>query len=720
MSIRLLVGASVLALVSAGTTHAQEAAAPGPVGTGHFDFGFRGLSVDGDTARFQKYRDLRSGPTLDIFRWQVDKKTWLFTAEGDHLGYRDQRYFAEAERVGKVKAMFEWQQVPVFLSTDTRSLYSYEGDGVFALSPTVRSGVQNGLFSLASQVGLANQFDTRWRDDYLRVGLTVTPVRDLDLSFGATSRRRDGNTLFAGNFGFTNAIELAAPLDDRSTDLSVGANWANEQGQASVGFTRSWYDNSITTLVYDNPIRITDSPTAGPSRGTRGYWPNNTMNTVLTSGSVRLPAHSRAAAAISVGSWKQDDTLVPATINSALPVVPLERSSAEAEARVVGMNYNINSRPVRNLWLNGRYRFYDYDNRTPVFEITNMVVGDATLGAFEESLRMGYKRHNVDLDASVTPWAFTALKVGYGHEQFHRTARIFEETAENTFRASVDSTGNAYFTARAVFEHGVRTGSGFEGDLLAEVGEQPAMRHFDVADRNRNRATVIVTVTPTAAVGLNASIAAGKDEFKNSGLGLRDNDHRVYTAGFDLAPGDRVMLNANYGFERYTALQTSRSANPLSATDVSFNDARRNYDTDATDTVHNVTTGLNLLKVARNTDVELSYNYSWSKATYIYNIAAGWADSLPRLSVPVQLAPLSNRLIDFRGALMYSVTQRVSIGGDYRYELYDVNDFAFEPDATGSIYPLTSAGTAASALYLNYLWRPYRAHVGGVRIRYSW
>jgi hypothetical protein len=384
------------------------------------------------------------------------------------------------------------------------------------------------------------------------------------------------------------------------------------------------------------------------------------------------------------------------------------------------MNYNVNSRPVRNLWLNGRYRYYDYDNRTPHFEIANMVVGDTSLGATEESLRMGFKRHNVDLDASYTPWRFTALRVGYGREQVDRSARIFDQTAENTFRTSVDSTGNPYFTLRAVFEHAVRTGTGFEPELLDEVGEQPGMRHFDIADRNRNRATFIATATPTPSLGLSASIGAGNDNYDDTGFGLRDNDNRVYSAGFNVTPDDRVNFDLTYGFEKYTALQTSRTANPLTATDTSFIDPRRDFDTDATDRVHTVSAALNLAKVVTRTDLDFSYNYSWSKATYVYNVAAGWTDSLPRLTLPVQLSPLSNKLADFRADLMYSVTTKIAVGGDYRYERYEVTDFAFEPDATGSIYPVTSTGTPASALYLNYLWRPYTAHVASVRLRYMW
>jgi hypothetical protein len=324
---RLFVLTSALLLASSLAARGQgvdqaSANATGP-GTGRLDLGARALDVVGDEARLQRYKDLRSGPTIETFQWLQNKTNWLFNAEAEHVGYRDQRYFAEFQRLGKVKASFEWQQVPVFLSRDTKTLYTYQGNGVFTLDDALQLGVQNGTFPLASQVGLAKTFDLRSQDDFLRFDFVLTPVRDLDVKVGATHRRRDGQTIFSGNFGFTNAIELAAPLDDRTTDVNVSADWANERGSFNVGFARSQYDNSVTTLFYDNPLRLTDvalTPTTGtPGRGTRSYWPNNDLNTFSTGGSIKMPGRSRANAAISIGSWKQNDTWCRSSVDRPRP-----------------------------------------------------------------------------------------------------------------------------------------------------------------------------------------------------------------------------------------------------------------------------------------------------------------------------------------------------------------------------------------------------------------
>jgi hypothetical protein len=62
------------------------------------DLGVRFGSVDGDEARFMRYRDLRDGVILDSGRYTRDKDTRLFHAEVDHLGYRDQRYSVRFEQ----------------------------------------------------------------------------------------------------------------------------------------------------------------------------------------------------------------------------------------------------------------------------------------------------------------------------------------------------------------------------------------------------------------------------------------------------------------------------------------------------------------------------------------------------------------------------------------------------------------------------------------------
>src|SRR5262249_57033741 len=101
-----------------------------------------------------------------------------------------------------------------------------------------------------------------------------------------------------------------------------------------------------------------------------------------------------------------------------------------------------------------------------------------------------------------------------------------------------------------------------EADLIA-AGIQPSLRQFDVSNRDLDRFSTILLVTPVSRFSINASAAIGKENYPGTNFGLRNNDNHVYTVGFDLVPIESVNLGVTYGYERYTALQASRTANPL-------------------------------------------------------------------------------------------------------------------------------------------------------------
>ena len=71
-----------------------------PAGTNIVDVGARGTSISGDTARYERYRDLGDGLFLEALRWDGQRKDWLFSVRGVETVYQDQRYAVRADRVG--------------------------------------------------------------------------------------------------------------------------------------------------------------------------------------------------------------------------------------------------------------------------------------------------------------------------------------------------------------------------------------------------------------------------------------------------------------------------------------------------------------------------------------------------------------------------------------------------------------------------------------------
>ncbi|HEV3215287.1 MAG TPA: MtrB/PioB family outer membrane beta-barrel protein [Vicinamibacterales bacterium] len=698
---------TLVLLGSAGTASAQQPDTTTEKNTiGSVDFGGRLFDVTGDAARDERYRDLRSGPVVDRFRYNNDEKTWVFSAAADHVGYRDQRYFADYRKGGTITASFEWNQIPLFNSTITQTPYTQVSPGVFRIDNSLRQGIQAGTLNLSNAEALAHQFDLRSSRDIAAFHLTVSPNKNLDLKLNVTSTSRKGAQPWAMGFGFSNVVEVAAPLNHRTTDVGTALEWANSQGLIRIGYDGSWFRNPIESLVVDNPLRVTDT-TSDTSQGRMALWPSSSSNAINTAGSIKFPGRSRATAYISVGDWKQNAALIPFTINTAITPIPLPRPTAEADARITAMNYNVTSSPINDVWLNARFKRYNFDNRTPVFPVTNYVrtdqaVSPSILGGSEP---LGYLRNNLDADASFTPIPFTALRAGYGREEITRTHRLFERTTENTLRGTIDFSGSALFTVRTIYEHSKRTGTGLDEQVLDSIGEQVSLQQFDIADRDRDRVSAVLQFTPIQQFGITGSIVGGNDRRPGAVFGLTHDNNRTYAISLDAVPGDGATFGVSYGFEDHQTVQNSRQANPGDQ----FNDPTRNWSTNGTERVHTANISGDLLKLAPKTEVHFSYDFSHSRGQYLYVLPVN-TTLAPVSQLPSLFNELQHGVVDVR----YLVRPNMNLGLVYWYDRYKLQDFALGIDTLNKIDMTTGV------LLLDNAYRPYKSSTVTLRMTYLW
>jgi MtrB/PioB family decaheme-associated outer membrane protein len=682
-------------------------------GTGTIEAGVRVSDGLGRAGRFQRFTDPRSGPTLDVLRYRRERDSWRFDAAFDNVGYRDQRYLVSMQRYGTVKASFEWNQVPLLYSGVSRSPFVQASAGVFRLDDAVQLGIESGTATLADYGATLRAFDTRARRDVAdaRLRYAVTQAVDLYLTYRNTGRH--GEQPWGAPFGLKNTTELPLSIDQRTHDLSTAAEWSPGRGTVRVAYDGSWFRNDVETLVWDNPIRLTDRELAGgnvsgdaSSLGRMAMWPDSSSHTVSVAGSLALPARTRAFASASVGRWLQDAQLLPFTINPAIAPIPLPRPTAEAEARISSMTYRVTSRPSSLVWLSAQYRLYDYDNRTPPFPVDQYVRVDATPASSPTggSEPFEYTRHFVDVDASVTPLPFLALRAGYGQEHDNRSYRFFEETTERVVRGSIDSTGFSWGAVRLQYDHAVRTGEGLDEQVLSDVGEQVSLRQFDISDRTRDRVSLTAQVTPWNAVGLYATGAVGIEHRPDAAFGLQDNDMRSITLGIDVVPSAAVGAGLSYGFENYSTLQRSRQANP----GLQFNDPTRDWETDMDEDVHTWSATFDVRPGTGRLSLATAYDYVRSTARYLYVLPAN-----STLSAPEQLPEVFNAYHRATADLRFALTRRVAIGVGYELDKYNVQDFARSPDVLST--PLLPA-----FVNLLYQWRPYDIHAGSLRLIYGW
>lgn len=706
---RVSIALLMLLPVMTGVAAAQTPAKPSS-GRGSVDFGLRFTDASGDAARYQRFRDLGDGGFLDRAWIERRGSNWNLQIKADKVGRRDQRYSAEYKHSARLKITLLYDEVPLLMSDDTRTLFTIESPGVLRVVDSVQAAAQTSVASLSGAVAGLDRFRLESRRRIGRLELVFRPTREVDFRFSLVNTTRQGAMPYGASFGFAGAAEVSAPIDTRTTDLVAGLEWAKPNRSLRVSYTGSWFDNHASSLVWDNPWRAVDSATAGSSQGRMALWPDSTLQAVTATGWLKMAGRTHLNGSVTVGTGSQNDTLLPFTINSQIAPLPLSRATAEAEVRNVAANVGLTSRPNPKVWLSARFRYYDSENRMPGFHDASYVRMDQLVRPLEgePTAPFSFTRQNVDLDASFTPRPFAAFRVGYSRDTTDRGARIFAQTVDEVFRASLDASVRDWLTVRGIVERAVRAGSGFREALLPSIGEQPSVRQFDIADRDRDRVTGLVQITPIPAVGLAISASRGKDTYKNkefgeAGFGLRDNENRLLTVSLDLLPVEKISAGVWYAYETFDTLQRSRQS-----TAALFTDARRDWTLDSNETVRTWSLTLDLLKIGEKADVRLGYDSSRSRATYVHGLVPG-----STLAAPIALPPVKNIIDTARAEVGWALTGRLTASLIYRFDQYRVDDFAMGP---GTITRLDMPGS----LFLGQLYRPYRATGAWLRFNYRW
>ncbi|HVQ12907.1 MAG TPA: MtrB/PioB family outer membrane beta-barrel protein, partial [Vicinamibacterales bacterium] len=667
--------------------------------------GGRFSSVDGDPARFQRYQDIRDGVLFTDARYARGDPggRWQFSAGADNVGWRDQRFAAEYQRTGKFVISGLWDEIPQFYSVDTRTPYT-PSPSPLLLDDATQQRVQNGQANLSAYVPLATQFDLQERRDIGHVNFVATPKPTLDLTAAFTTQRHVGELPWGASFGFGNDVEVALPYDSRTNDFNLGAEWTNKRQMLRVAYTGSWFDNLDDTLQWDSPLALNDTASV-PGRGRMALWPSNSAQTVSAAGYSKFAHRTQLTGFVSFGSWTNDEPLQPFTINAALPQLTLPRANADAEANVFSTNLNLVSRPVDDWRFSARVRRYDYSNQMPHTAIPQFInydtsIKDSSTGGPEN---YAHSRTNFDADATWSGFQPVAVTVGYTRNNTGHDFRIFESTGEDVFRLSADAVGTQWVTFRADYELSGRSGSGLDESLLVQIGEQPAMRHYDLADRTRNRFTGQVDIVPNDLWTFSVTGGGGRDDYDDSYFGLQESTFTLFSVAADLQRPDGWGGGASYNYEHYSGFQQSRNANPGQETD-----PLRNWTVDSKERVNYFSIFARPPRFRQNTEARVSYDYSFAEGSYFYAIPPG-----SPLTPPNQLPNVFNKLQQLHVDVRHKVANQWVATFSYLYEPFRVFDFALDPSVVNGI-------VQPSSLVLGYVYRPYTAHAFVLGARYFW
>jgi MtrB/PioB family decaheme-associated outer membrane protein len=501
-------------------------------------------------AKFDEYKAVPPGPVVLGFLagYTMGDSVTVIQVNGNNVGQRDQVMRLRGNNPGKYDLQLKWDRIPHTFSTNARSFGSQPTPDVFALrSPRPDTSLWNLGAPYLSPVR------TLWNT--IRTTATVTPSPKWDLkaeyqNIGKFGSRPMGMAM--GSPG-NNFREILEPIDQTMQDVRLSEGYASRRFQMVAMYNFSAFHNSFSSVTADNPLIAVDNATTGPSHGRTALAPTNYAHTGILNGSIELPARTRINMSGSYSVWKQDEPFIPPTINSMLtdPRILQIPKHLSAHSGTSSLYVSAVSRPVTPLTLTARFRTYNFRDRVDVDTVPIIVLNDRSISPGETREDLPFTRKSSDIGAT---WRFSPAPVtfatGYSWETWKRSeARNVADLREGSPRVSMDIGVLDWMSLRTSYTTGRRR---IRGQYIQNsTTDQPLHRRFDQADRDRERTSLLATITPVDQITLSGTWTVGHDEYPNSAYGLQSDRSNLEEGDISWSPMERFSMDAGISKENF-------------------------------------------------------------------------------------------------------------------------------------------------------------------------
>ena len=557
--------------------------------------------------------------------------------EGYMRGIESSALFFKGGKQSKYEVRASYQAIPRRFFNETVTPYSGAASLVLP-SNWVRAP------STQLMTGLSNSFtpvEIGWDWDILGLGVDYKPAQQWKLSADYARREREGLKRVAGSFSF-NAAELVAPIDYTTDDLQLSATYAAESWQASATYFGSVFSNANDSLTWDNAY----SWPAGANTGQLALPPDNTSHQLSLAGSMLLPARTTLNGQLSFGELSQNEGL-------------LTTGTTNGKVETLNFNLRATSSPWRQVTIEGELRYNDFDNRTT---------------AQFANIAYDYQRRAIKLRGEYRLRGGMKLYAGFDNEQFERNRQDRTDTTTNrlwfTLRTRLGDIADLHINLFA----DDRDGSTYETVLNPLAPENPLMRKYNMADRQRSGARLHGSVFAGQRVDVGWEVEFGSDEYNNSALGLTDSDYLRFGADFSYQFGDATSVYASLYQEDMTTEQQNSQSFSLP-----------DWSATTDDSFTTVTLGIVYPELISRLDANLAY---------------GWADSRGESNsntsgLPTSFPDLRSNRQNLNLGLSYPYNDSLTFRFDYIFESMDSDDWALDGVSPDTIPNLLALGADA-------------------------
>ena len=585
----------------------------------------------------------------------VNSEALFLDFEGYLRGSDAMRLSAEGGRQGRYAIRASYQAIPQRLFDTGVTPFLGVGSDFLSLPDSWIRGANTSLMTELDDAAAPLAIGLDWTN--LALGFDVDLLRDWDLKVDYVRREKDGIRRSAGNFLF-NSLEFAAPVDYATDDVTVKLDYRRSNWQVGVSYFGSTFSNNNESLTWDNPYRAI----SGDNQGQNAQPPDNSSHQFSVSGSIQLPSQTSVSGQASIGRLEQNEALLPYTLNATLVTDPLPVARSGGEVSTRNLNLRAVTSPVRNLRLNAELRYNNFDNQTPRNAFRPVLTDVALTPGLVTSRAYDYERSELRLGGNYRLRRGMRLYAGYDAKTFKRNLQERRET----------DTGRLWLRLRARMRSIVqadlqafteeRDGSNYVPIDDGGAPQNPLMRKYNLADRDRDGWQLRLALLAIDGVDLGLSIENAEDDYRNSLIGLTSSDY------------SRVGMNGSWQISSRSSVYASidvENVETEQANSQSFSAADWMAATD--DRIESGTIGTNYAGLFGSFNARL--DFSWSDARgEIRNDTSGFRTDFPDTrSVRRTLS----------AGLEYPFSDALTLGFQYFYEELETDDWSLdgvEPD----------------------------------------
>jgi MtrB/PioB family decaheme-associated outer membrane protein len=719
------------------------------------ELGYVGNNGDSNEARFRKYADLSDGFLLRRFLIEGRERDGAayFEIGGGSAGRSDQFYQAELGIHNLFRLRGGFDSLEHFYMDDARVLFSGVGSERLLLPAPLIPGlntadaVEQALVTIGS-----SSLSQKQRQGEIELRVRIRP--DLSLTADYRLRRRDGERPFGGTLGTTFAsliseisgsvAETIAPVESDTHEWSAALEYASERVQANLRYRGSDYHNRNASLTWENPfsaLDLTGFPPLGLQpgvpRGRAALAPDNQLHQLSTDLGLRLPLAGRFTTSASWTRMRQNQRLLPATINPTLTRFDaLSRKHADARVDHFLVQSKLRLKPIRAVTLQLKFRFFLRDNDTKYLAPTppggnpGYVVEDQYETDRVGAVPFSTRRYSL---AGKAEWRFARRSragVEFKYEATHRNNRARREVRDHQLRAHLSTGLIPHTQLRVAYSFLRRRGSSYDtsrDQRLYAAGpglDSPSgpefslreFRQFDLASNDRHELNLRANWLLGDRTDLSLVARYDTYDFRTS-FGV--TDMRVAELGVDTS----IQLSPRFiahGFaslewrdRRMTTINNSAFAlrDDFTAGSALFPLANRwSWDSET----RGITVGAGLTaRPHSNLELRLDYHFQHSRETADADFDPGGGALPPSVAAATARSHFpSLRQLDHvvDGSATYHWSDAIGTRIFYRFQYSTIDDFHQQ-----GLIPVVNQN-----LFLGHVDDDYTVHVMGITSRFRY